>query len=291
MRLLRTLLVAGAAGGAYAFAEAHRYRLVEHVVPVPAHVPETTILHLSDTHLLAHHRRLIAFLEELPDRLGAVPDFVIATGDLIEDDAGIAPLVEAFGRIEARLGRYYVLGSHDLYRSSLKGAFGSWRMLVGLERSKATTVRNDHDALERGLQDKGWKSLVNSTDLVDAPGGRIRLCGTHDAYLNLHTTDHAHRDPDDALAIAAVHSPDIVSEWLLAGFDLVLAGHTHAGQVRLPGLGSIVTNSSLPNELSGGLHRVGNGWLHTSPGLGTGRYARIRLLAPPEATLLRISPH
>jgi predicted MPP superfamily phosphohydrolase len=76
---------------------------------------------------------------------------------------------------------------------------------------------------------------------------------------------------------------------LLAGFDLVLGGHTHAGQVRIPGVGALVTNSSLPAALGGGLHRIGSGWLHVSPGLGTGRFAPIRFACRPEATLLVLS--
>ncbi|MEA2517702.1 MAG: uncharacterized protein QOG16_1540, partial [Actinomycetota bacterium] len=91
------------------------------------------------------------------------------------------------------------------------------------------------------------------------------------------------------LAIGLAHAPDVVSQWMLQGFDLVFTGHTHAGQVRVPGFGAVVTNSSLPTELAGGLHRVGSGWLHVSPGLGTGRFAPIRFNCRPEATLLEIT--
>jgi predicted MPP superfamily phosphohydrolase len=87
-----------------------------------------------------------------------------------------------------------------------------------------------------------------------------------------------------------MHAPDVVSEWFLTGFDLVLAGHTHGGQVRIPGIGALVTNCSLPTALAGGLHRIHGGWLHVSPGLGTGKYSPIRFACPPEATLLHLEP-
>ena len=87
-----------------------------------------------------------------------------------------------------------------------------------------------------------------------------------------------------------MHAPDVVSDFALAGFDLVLAGHTHGGQVRIPPFGALVTNSSLPPALARGLSRVGNMWLHVSPGLGTSRFSPARFACPPEATLLQLVP-
>jgi predicted MPP superfamily phosphohydrolase len=87
-----------------------------------------------------------------------------------------------------------------------------------------------------------------------------------------------------------MHAPDLTSEWALEGFDLILAGHTHGGQVRVPFVGALTTNSSLPNRLACGPFRVGGAWLHVSPGLGTGPYSRIRFNCPPEATLLELAP-
>jgi hypothetical protein len=69
-----------------------------------------------------------------------------------------------------------------------------------------------------------------------------------------------------------------------------VAGHTHGGQVRLPFIGALVTNCSMPTRLARGLARLGRTYLHVSPGLGTGKYAPFRLLCRPEATLLELSP-
>ena len=278
------------AAAAYAVAESRRYRLVERAIPVPVGHPSMTILHVSDPHVMRRRLALRRFLMALPARLPEVPDLVLATGDLIEDDTGIDSLVEAFGRLEARHGRFYVLGSHDYYRSSLAGFAGAIKMFIGKERTPYTAKRNSVHLLEEGLQSKGWIALTNRTEVIDVDGAATRVAGIDDPYLRRHRTEHATRSRTDDYAIALMHSPDAVSEWVLAGFDLVLAGHTHAGQVRLPLLGAIVTNSTLPAALAGGLHRIGGAWVHVSPGLGHGRHLPFRLLAPPEATLLRLRP-
>ncbi|MPZ70664.1 MAG: hypothetical protein GEU71_14215 [Actinobacteria bacterium] len=282
--------LAAAGAGAYALAEAKSYRLVHHEVPVGSAVPPLRILHLSDTHLAGSNRRLIGFLERLPGMMEVTPDLVLATGDLIENDTGIEPLVSAFENIDARLGRFYVLGSHDYYRSSLRGVSGIFKALLKIERAPVTAHKNSTDRLEKRLAAAGWTGVINRTEWIDDAGTVIRIAGTDDPYLRRHRTDHAARAEDEALAIALIHAPDIVSEWLLAGFDLVLAGHTHAGQVRAPLVGALVTNCSLPLELAGGLQKIGRGWLHVSPGLGTSRFSPIRFLARPEATLLTLRP-
>jgi predicted MPP superfamily phosphohydrolase len=271
---------------AYALYEPFRFRLVTHEVPLKSPVPARTILHVSDTHLNASDDRLYRFLVGLPERLGETPDLVLATGDLIEGNSGIGRIVDALARLEARLGRFYVLGSHDYYMSSGP----SYTKYFRRDRKPSLATRTATDELEAGLQEKGWASLTNRTEYLDTPEGRIRLAGVDDPHLRRHRTGHIERSPDDALAIGLVHAPDVVSEWVLNGFDLVLAGHTHGGQVRLPGIGAVVTNCSLPGGLAAGLSRVGNSWLHVSPGLGNGLYSPIRFNCPPEATFLRLVP-
>jgi uncharacterized protein len=230
-------------------------------------------------------RLLQRFLERLPDELGAPPDLVLATGDLIEIDEGIDPLVEALGRLEAKLGRFYVLGSHDYFQSRFHAYT---KYFTG--RRPVNTHPADTARLEHGLQDKGWQPLVNDTATVNVEGRTLRLVGVDDPYIKRHKTDHIAREPGDAAAIGLMHAPDLVSEYALAGFDVAVAGHTHAGQVKVPGVGAVVTNCSLPAALADGLHRIGGMWLHVSPGLGTGRFSPVRFNSPPEATLLLLEP-
>lgn len=276
--------MAGAATFAYGLYEPYRYRLTSLDVPVRKG-PPLDVLHLSDTHLAPGDGKLQAFLRSLPRQI-ETPDLVLATGDMIEGDDAIEPLLAAIGGIQARLGRYYVLGSHDYYVSSGP----SYTKYFSGEKTISRARKTDSARFERGLQEAGWVPLTNRTAFVEAGDATVRLSGVDDPYLKRHTVAHIERARADGLAIALVHAPDVVSEWALNDFDLVLAGHTHAGQVRIPGFGALVTNCSLPAGLASGLNRVGSTWLHVSPGLGTGRYAPIRFMARPEATLLRLRP-
>ena len=103
--------------------------------------------------------------------------------------------------------------------------------------------------------------------------------------------------PDDAdLAVAVAHAPylRVLDRFTADGYALVLAGHTHGGQLRLPGYGALVTNCDLDPARARGLHRHSAGgrsaWLHVSAGLGTSPYAPVRFGCRPEATLLTLVP-
>jgi uncharacterized protein len=284
-RALGRVVGIGAALGAYALYEPYRYRLVTHDLAGNPGVPPLDILHISDTHLGAKSRARIKWLSELPDRLGSTPDLVLATGDFVHDNSAIDPLAEVLAPLEARLGRFFVFGSHDYYQASFHSYAKYWTGKRDLKSPRADSSR-----LRDSLQDKGWIQLHNRSEVIDTSFGPIRVAGVDDPYLGRHTTDHLERDNQDRLAIGVMHSPELVSEFTLAGFDLILAGHTHAGQVRLPFAGAVVTNCSLPARLAGGPHRIGNSWLHVSPGLGTGKFSPIRFNCRPEATLLRLRP-
>ena len=285
-KLVRYALVAGAGAFVYGLIEPFRYRLVEHEARVAWDGPPLDVLHLSDTHLDPGDKRLRTFLAELPQRLPRTPDLVLVTGDMIQGDDAIDPLLEALAPIEATLGRFYVLGSHDYFVSSGP----SYTKYFSGEKTMRSARHTDSARLEARLQQQGWISLANRAEHLESQGRRIQISGVDDPYLKRHDAAHIGRAEDDALTIGLMHAPDVVSEWALNGFDLALAGHTHAGQVRIPGLGAVVTNCSLPSALAGGLNRVGQTWLHVSPGLGTSKYSPVRFLARPEATLLRLLP-
>jgi uncharacterized protein len=179
-----------------------------------------------------------------------------------------------------------VLGSHDYHQAR----FTSYSKYFKPKTAPVLAPRAATDRLEVGLQEHGWQPLTNRSLVVDTAWGRLRLTGMDDPYLRRHDQRVIHRDIGDSYAIGMLHSPEVVSDWFREGFDLVVAGHTHAGQVRVPFYGALVTNCSLPTALAGGAHRIDGGWLHVSPGLGTGKFSPIRFNCLPEATVLQISP-
>jgi uncharacterized protein len=284
-RVLGGLAFSGLGLGAYTFIEPYLFRLNHLKIDLPIAGAPLDVLHVSDIHMTARTRAVQRWLGKLPDLLDQPPDLVLATGDLTQDDSGIDPVVEAFAELPARVGRFYVLGSHDYYQSKFQAYT---KYFTGHQAINAPPA--DTDRLETGLKESGWMPVTNSTELVESDVGRIRVAGVDDPYLNRHRTEHIRREPGDVLAIGLMHAPDVVSEYALAGFDLVLAGHTHGGQVRFPGFGAVVTNSSLPAALAGGLNLIGQTWLHVSPGLGNSPFSPIRFNCRPEATLLQLRP-
>ncbi|HEX2057657.1 MAG TPA: metallophosphoesterase [Actinomycetota bacterium] len=276
----------GAAGAAYALAEARSWRVREHRLPVAAGAPRLTILHVSDTHMQARDRVKARWLRGLPEILETAPDLVLATGDLVEDRSGIDPLVEALGGLQARYGKWYVLGSHDYFHSSIPGFAKYFTGNRAVPRAKPA----DTPRLEAGLASSGWTSLTNRSETVEVPEGRIRLTGVDDPYIHRDDTSHLGRDPADVLAIGLVHAPEVVSEYALHRYDLIVAGHTHGGQVRVPFAGAVVTNCSLPCALAVGPSRVGSSWLHVSPGVAQGKFVPLRFNCRPEVTVLTLEP-
>ena len=285
-RALASSFALGAAGLGYSLAEARSWRLQRHRLPVRTGAPRLTVLHLSDTHVKGRDGAKLRWLRGLPERLGLVPDLVLATGDMIEDPSGIDPLVEALSGLEAAWGKWYVLGSHDYLHSTFPGYAKYFTGNRDVVRARPA----DTPRLERGLAATGWTALTNRSETVDTPSGRVRLTGVDDPYLHREETGHLARAGDDALAIGLMHAPEVVSEYALAGYDLVVAGHTHAGQVRIPFAGAVVTNSTLPCALAAGPTKVGSSWLHVSPGLAQGKFSPIRFNCRPEATLLTLEP-
>lgn len=284
MKLFRAASFAALGGIAYAVAESRWFRIQEHRVPASAGVPPLRILHLADSHLRSKDRARLDFLASLPDRIGPL-DLILMTGDMIENDSGIDPLLDLLARFDARYGKAYVLGSHDYYQSVFKFPF----KYLGAIEPKIEAPLADTERMEKGLQEQGWICLTNRSARIEGPHGPILLTGVDDPYLGRHRTDHIARS-DETLAIGVMHAPNLVSLYALKGFDLAVAGHTHGGQLRLPFFGALVTNSRLPTALAAGVAQIGGMALHVSPGLGVSEHMQIRFLCRPEVTILDLEP-
>jgi predicted MPP superfamily phosphohydrolase len=180
----------------------------------------------------------------------------------------------------------FVLGSNDLF---VPQPLNWFRYFVPNQRRKHRFPPRGRAAdLVNGLERAGWVHLRNRKYDRQANGLRMEILGLDDPHIHRVDLRVAPRGSPDALGLAVVHSPDPAPELAALGYDLVVAGHTHGGQVRLPLVGALVTNCSLPSRLARGLSRLGPAYLHVSPGLGTSKYAPFRFLCRPEATMLEL---
>jgi uncharacterized protein len=246
--------------------------------------PPLTVLHLSDLHLTAADHRRMAFLERLA---GEPVDLVVLTGDMLGGPDALDPVLDVLGRFRPRLGAVAVLGSNDYWAPRFRNPLGYF--LGPSSRRRRSSGRNPWRELIEGLRARGWTVLSNDRGRLDD----IELAGMDDPHIR--RDDPAVAVPPNGqvrLRLGVVHSPyrRALDAFAGNGYDLVLAGHTHGGQVRLPGVGALVTNCDLPREQVRGLSRWGSSWLHVSAGLGTSKYAPFRFACRPEASLLEVVP-
>ncbi|HEX4830255.1 MAG TPA: metallophosphoesterase [Trebonia sp.] len=297
----RTLFTLAAAGGAAALGyatviERNLFTLRQVTVPVlPRGAAPLKVLHLSDAHLTPGRHRLMSFIRSL-DSLN--PDLVVNTGDSIASSQAVPALLDALGPLLQRPGAF-VYGTNDLFSPRPANPLRYlWRSSAG-----------DHDKnpvdlpwreLGAGMAASGWVDLNNQRGRVKAGQLDVVLAGTHDAHSSRDRYDQV-AGPADAsadLRLGVLHSPEprLLDRFAADGYDLILAGHTHGGQIRLPGYGALVTNCGIDRARSSGLSMHPpvateggkTAWLHVSAGLGTSPYAPIRFACRPEATLLTL---
>ncbi len=298
--------LAGAAGIAWAsLVEVRWYALREATVPIlPAGQAPLRILHLSDLHLTPGQHRKIDWVRDLAS---LNPDLVVDTGDNWADLDAMPALLHALEPHLARPGAF-VWGSNDFVGPQPKNPA---RYLLPDARRRTATVAADLPWRELGsrLRSAGWVDLDNRRSVVEAGGRRLSLVGTNDAHLDLDRFPDA-GGPDDArtavdapvdLHLGVTHAPyrRVLDAMHADDVDLILAGHTHGGQLALPGWGALVTNCDLDQGRAKGLHgwpgprpdeRGGadSTWLNVSAGLGTSPYAPVRFACRPEATLITL---
>lgn len=278
MPIFLTLAGAALACVIYGVFEARLYRIRNYVVPVlSAGAKPIRILQVSDLHLRRSNRRLIAFLRNLPD---VSYDLVLATGDLLGEADVMELCAELLNGLKADR-RYFVFGSSDYYAPRLRSYTGYFFKI-----RRPGAKKNPADLFAHALVNAGWTDLNNATDFEDG----VQITGLDDPHLKRDDLRLLVRKPAAQLAVCVVHDPTPYLDALSAGFDLVVAGHTHGGQVRLPLIGAVVTNSTLPVRYARGLHRIKGGWLFVSPGLGTNKFAPFRFLCRPEASILNLVP-
>lgn len=224
------------------------------------------IVQFSDLHYLStiHNKELTKVIHRINE---LKPDIVVFTGDLIDykktiTEKNIKELTDNFNKIEATTGLYAIKGNHD-YSSSI---------------------------FEEVFNKTNFKILNNSYELIYYKGNiPILLTGVGSILKNDCDIDLAYNysDMDNLYTVSLIHEPDIIDSIKEKyQVDLVLAGHSHNGQIRLPGIGAVMKveeGKKYPNEK----YLLGNTKLYVSGGLGTSIY-EFRLFNRPSINLYRL---
>jgi predicted MPP superfamily phosphohydrolase len=226
---------------------------------LPAGFDGFTILQISDMHVEMNEGAMRRLIELLP---GLAYDICVLTGDFRAQTFGpFDAMLEGLARVRSRLTGpvYGVLGNHD-------------------------TV-----CMVPGMEEMGIRMLLNESVPIERGHDRIHLVGIDDAhYFRVDNIEKAAASiPPDECCILLSHTPEIYRQAAHAGVDLLLGGHTHGGQICLPGSIPITLDSDLPRRMGSGAWRYHEMSGYTSVGVGS-CILPVRLNCPPEITLHRL---
>ena len=279
--------------------EPRLFTVRRHTVPVmPDGAAPLRVLQLSDLHLAPWQHRKIEWVRGLA-RLK--PDLLVLTGDLMGHRFARGPLLHALRPFsDAGVAGVFVHGSNDYYGPIPKNPL---RYLREPSRKSTRQMDLDNAALTRELEALGFANLNNRAVRLSVRGTAVELFGLGDPHIQYDNPVKMAAALAELRAVAGVETPMRVGvvhapyqaalgALLRSEADIILAGHTHGGQVRVPGVGALTSNCDLDPRLARGL----NVWfdaeraafLNVSAGLGASIYAPVRFACRPEASLLTL---
>ncbi|MDR2722326.1 MAG: metallophosphoesterase [Cellulomonadaceae bacterium] len=300
----------GLAGIAYAHVETKLFTVHQVTVPLlPVGQVPIRLLHMSDLHLVPSQARKLAWIRSLA---ALEPDLVVNTGDNLAHVGAVGPLLDALDPLlAAAVPGAFVLGSNDYWAPIVKNPARYLLPDARIDQPDRTPL--PWPTMISAFTAAGWKDLDNRRDTVTLRDGRLlSLVGTDDAHLDL---DQIPVRPDGwpqpgptadgaVVHLGVTHAPyrRVLDGLTADGADLIIAGHTHGGQLCLPGFGALVTNCDLDRKRASGLHGwpgprpdspggADSTWLHVSAGAGTSPYTPVRFACRPEATLITLTEH
>ena len=301
--------MAAAVGGALlawgSLVERNRFTIRHEVLPVlDPGARDLTVLHLADLHMAPWQRRKQEWVRSLAQ---LEPDLIVNTGDNLGHVDGFDGLEYALEAFRGVAG-VYVNGSNDYFGPQAKNPL---RYFGGPSSHRAKAATLDVAAMETYFDDSlGWLSLNNSARAIEVRGSRLEFFGVNDAHRGWDRLDRLpaaieemrenvgwqdDRTGPQAVAIGVTHAPyrRVLDSFVTNGAEVIFAGHTHGGQVRIPGLPALVTNCDIPREQAQGLslwrHARRAAYLNVSAGIGTSIYAPVRFACPPEAVVVTLT--
>jgi predicted MPP superfamily phosphohydrolase len=271
------------------------WRLREYELELlPASSKSLRILHLSDIHMAPGQPDKTAWVRSLAD---LKPDLVINTGDNLSDVDAVPLAIEALEPLFEFAGAF-VWGSNDYFAPQPRNPL---RYLLGPSKAPPRPRQSiELQSLADRFAKAGWLDLNNQSGALRVGDTSIGLLGLNDPHEGLADYESLGEQADQVgsaeLLMGVAHAPylRVIEDFARQGAKLVLAGHTHGGQVCLPGGRALVSNCDLPPKFARGL----SGWsfeghdtmLHVSAGIGTSKYAQYRIFCPPEASLITLRP-
>jgi uncharacterized protein len=257
--------------------EPHRIQVARQTLTSPKlHAgPPLRVLHIGDLHLerlSIREQQLVRLVESLE------PDLILFSGDFlnlsyVDDAEAMNDCRQVLARFQAPLGAFAVSGSPPVDKPAVVTRLLAGQSLRWLRNEKATVVHHGSAVDVVGV-------TCTHKPHVDGPHMRAALGAAGGGQTT-----------SDRFTILLYHTPDLAPEAAEAGFDLMLSGHTHGGQVRLPLFGALLTGSLYGKRFESGRRQLGAMTLYVTRGLGMeGRGApRVRFLCPPEITLWEIT--
>ncbi|MBV9547151.1 MAG: metallophosphoesterase [Chloroflexi bacterium] len=307
---LALIPMAAAFLGYVTLGEPYRPVFKRHKLPIAPNWPKVSIVHISDLHVRRGDMRLYA--TQKAALRGLEPDLLCVTGDVCEQVKDIQLVVDLLREVRPRLGTFVVLGNHEHNAHSPEGLkekhARGWRRWLGA--AMHVVAPKVHSGGDEEAHAMGDALSAAGITVLHNQGARVTVDGTHgagsrpleslDQSLWIAGCDSAWAGHADMLAatrgrlpsepcLALIHEPDMAFEAQALGADLILAGHTHGGQVRFPLVGAPYDLKLDPRiAIAAGFQRIGEGLLHITAGLG--HTIPLRFLCPPEVVWLDCEP-
>ena len=301
------LAVPAAAGIWAAVIEPHLFAIRRHTVPIlPPGAQSIRMLHVSDLHLAPWQKHRASWVKALT-RLE--PDVVVNTGDNLSADIAEVVLDVFDGLLD--VPGVFVLGSNDFFSPKAKNPASY--LSSPSEVKHRTQPDLDVKALIRGFEaddtpagTRGWQFLDNAEARLTICGTHVDFCGLGDSHIDrdrirmngdedargAQALDYPRFTADAGVKVGVTHAPysRTLEAFTSAGADLILTGHTHGGQIRVPFWGAPVTNCDLDRTRARGLFPYRNSLVGISAGLGFSPFSPVRFACRPEVSLLTLVP-
>jgi predicted MPP superfamily phosphohydrolase len=256
----------------------------ESIKVLPKGSDSFAVLQIGDVHLAPWQRSKQRFIKGLTKHK---IDLVVNTGDNLGHTKAIPALLECLEPLLQKPG-VFVNGSNDYYAPVPKNPISYIFHASETPKSQRLETTKMTDAFEQA----GWVNLNNQSADIEVAGSSIRFIGVDDYHIG--KGDLSKLAASQAFTIGVTHAPylEVLRGLTLRGAELIFAGHTHGGQVRVPFIGALTTNSDLPNKFARGTSGWGfegmNSILSVVAGLGNSIYAPVRFLCRPEVRLITL---